>query len=167
METKTKKITRLAIIAGLYAALTIVFSFISYGEIQVRLSEMLIILCFFSKDYILSLTFGCLIANVFSPFGIVDCIFGTLATFLSAIFIYISRRYFKFGLFVSCLWPVLFNGIIVGIEIAVLSDISIGLSILYVSAGELIAMMIGYFVMKILSKRQYFLELIKEDIDLL
>lgn len=123
METKTKKITRLAIIAGLYAALTIVFSFISYGEIQVRLSEMLIILCFFSKDYILSLTFGCLIANVFSPFGIVDCIFGTLATFLSAIFIYISRRYFKFGLFVSCLWPVLFNGIIVGIEIAVLSDI--------------------------------------------
>ncbi|MCI6014992.1 MAG: QueT transporter family protein [Coprobacillus sp.] len=167
METKTKKITRLAIIAGLYAALTIVFSFISYGEIQVRLSEMLIILCFFSKDYILSLTFGCLIANVFSPFGIVDCIFGTLATFLSAIFIYISRRYFKFGLFVSCLWPVLFNGIIVGIEIAVLSDISIGLSILYVSAGELIAMMIGYFVMKILSKKQYFLELIKEDIDLL
>ncbi len=167
METKTRKITRLAIIAGLYAALTIVFSFISYGEIQVRLSEMLIILCFFSKDYILSLTFGCLIANVFSPFGIVDCIFGTLATFLSAIFIYISRRYFKFGLFVSCLWPVLFNGIIVGIEIAVLSDVSIGLSILYVSAGELIAMMIGYFVMKILSKRQYFLELIKEDIDLL
>ena len=167
METKTKKITRLAIIAGLYAALTIVFSFISYGEIQVRLSEMLIILCFFSKDYILSLTFGCLIANVFSPFGIVDCIFGTLATFLSAIFIYISRRYFKFGLFVSCLWPVLFNGIIVGIEIAVLSDISIGLSILYVSARELIAMMIGYFVMKILSKKQYFLELIKEDIDLL
>ena len=167
METKTKKITRLAIIAGLYAALTIVFSFISYGEIQVRLSEMLIILCFFSKDYILSLTSGCLIANVFSPFGIVDCIFGTLATFLSAIFIYISRRYFKFGLFVSCLWPVLFNGIIVGIEIAVLSDISIGLSILYVSAGELIAMMIGYFVMKILSKKQYFLELIKEDIDLL
>lgn len=167
METKTKKITRLAIIAGLYAALTIVFSFISYGEIQVRLSEMLIILCFFSKDYILSLTFGCLIANVFSPFGIADCIFGTLATFLSAIFIYISRRYFKFGLFVSCLWPVLFNGIIVGIEIAVLSDISIGLSILYVSAGELIAMMIGYFVMKILSKKQYFLELIKEDIDLL
>lgn len=167
METKTKKITRLAIIAGLYAVLTIVFSFISYGEIQVRLSEMLIILCFFSKDYILSLTFGCLIANVFSPFGIVDCIFGTLATFLSAIFIYISRRYFKFGLFVSCLWPVLFNGIIVGIEIAVLSDISIGLSILYVSAGELIAMMIGYFVMKILSKKQYFLELIKEDIDLL
>ena len=167
METKTKKITRLAIIAGLYAALTIVFSFISYGEIQVRLSEMLIILCFFSKDYILSLTFGCLIANVFSPFGIADCIFGTLATFLSAIFIYLSRRYFKFGLFVSCLWPVLFNGIIVGIEIAVLSDISIGLSILYVSAGELIAMMIGYFVMKILSKKQYFLELIKEDIDLL
>lgn len=157
METKTKKITRLAIIAGLYAALTIVFSFISYGEIQVRLSEMLIILCFFSKDYILSLTFGCLIANVFSPFGIVDCIFGTLATFLSAIFIYISRRYFKFGLFVSCLWPVLFNGIIVGIEIAVLSDISIGLSILYVSAGELIAMMIGYFVMKILSKNNIFL----------
>lgn len=128
---------------------------------------MLIILCFFSKDYILSLTFGCLIANVFSPFGIADCIFGTLATFLSAIFIYISRRYFKFGLFASCLWSVLFNGIIVGIEIAVLSDVSIGLSILYVSAGELIAMTIGYFVMKILSKRQYFLELIKEDIDLL
>ncbi len=167
METKTRKITRLAIIAGLYAALTIVFSFISYGEKQVRLSEMLIILCFFSKDYILSLTFGCLIANVFSPFGIADCIFGTLATFLSAIFIYISRRYFKFGLFASCLWPVLFNGIIVGIEIAVLSDVSIGLSILYVLAGELIAMMIGYFVMKILSKKQYFLELIKEDIDLL
>ena len=37
----------------------------------------------------------------------------------------------------------------------------------YMWVVELIAMMIGYFVMKILSKRQYFLELIKEDIDLL
>lgn len=167
METKTKKVTRLAIIAGLYAALTIVFSFMSYGDIQVRLSEMLIILCFFNKDYIISLTLGCLMANIFSPFGIVDCIFGTLATFLSAIFIYISRRYFKFNLFLTCLWPVLFNGLIVGTEIAVLSDAFVGLSILYVSIGELIAMVIGFIVMKLLSKKQYFLELIKADVDLL
>lgn len=151
----TKKISRLAIIAGLYAALTIVFSFISYGEIQVRLSEILILLCFFNKDYILSVTFGCLIANLFSPFGIYDIIFGTVATLISAILVSKIRN-----MFVAALMPVILNGLIVGVEIALLSDINIYLSMIFVATGELIAMMIGYFVMRKLKRNNTFIDLI-------
>ncbi len=152
---KTKRISRLAIIASLYAALTIVFSFISYGEIQVRLSEILILLCFFNKDYILSVTIGCLIANIFSPFGIYDVIFGTLATLISAVLVSQIKN-----MFVASLMPVILNGLIVGVEIALLSDMSIYLSMVFVAVGELIAMMIGYFVVRKLSKNEAFMTLI-------
>lgn len=152
---KTKRISRLAIIASLYAALTIVFSFISYGEFQVRLSEILILLCFFNKDYILSVTIGCLIANIFSPFGIYDVIFGTLATLISAVFVSQIKN-----MFVASLMPVILNGLIVGVEIALLSDMSIYLSMVFVAVGELVAMMIGYFVVRKLSKNETFMTLI-------
>ena len=75
-ESKTQKITRLAIIASLYVVLTIVFSFMSYGDIQVRIAEVLVLLCFFRKDYAIGLIIGCILSNLFSPFGIIDVIIG-------------------------------------------------------------------------------------------
>lgn len=158
MESKIKKITRLAIIAGLYAILTIVFSFISYGQIQIRISEILILLCFFKSDYIISLVLGCFIANLNSPFGIIDSLVGSLATFLSCICIILSKKLItkdkiKLGLAISCIYPILLNGIIVGLMISYISEVPIFITMLEVAIGELISMVIAYALFITLLKR--------------
>ena len=69
------------------------------------------------------LIIGCFLSNLWSPLGVVDLLFGTLATGLSAIWSRSLRRYRLKGLPVlSALPPVVCNAVIVGLEIACLSD---------------------------------------------
>ena len=68
-----------AVITTLFAVLTIVISPLSYGPIQLRFSEILVLFCFFNKRYSIGLVLGCLIANCFSPTASLDIIFGTIA----------------------------------------------------------------------------------------
>lgn len=90
-DQRVRKIVFTALIASLYAVLTLVSaSFgLSYSGIQIRISEALTILPVFTPYAITGLTIGCFISNLGSPFGIVDIVFGTLATFISAI---LTRR---------------------------------------------------------------------------
>ena len=83
MTSKTKKITRIGVVAALYATITLVLGSISYGPIQFRISEVMTLLPLFGKEYILSLTIGCFLANVIGPYGVPDIILGTLATLIS------------------------------------------------------------------------------------
>lgn len=158
IETNVNKITRLAVIASLYVVLTIVFSFISYGDIQIRISEILVLLCFFRKDYFYGLTIGCIIANLFSPYGMIDVMFGTLATVLALLCVMNSKR-----LFVACIYPVIFNAIIIGFEIGYLDSIPYYLPMITVGIGEAISMAIGFFVMKKLRKNKQFLKVIMSN----
>lgn len=72
--------------AALYAALTLGLAPVSYGAVQVRVSEFMTLLAFYDKGLIPGLTLGCLISNVGSPFGITDMLIGTSATFLGLYF---------------------------------------------------------------------------------
>ena len=63
---KTRFITHSAIIAAVYAAVTLVFAPISYGPVQVRISEMLTILPAFTPAAIPGVFVGCLIANIYT-----------------------------------------------------------------------------------------------------
>ena len=76
----TKRLVRTAIIAALYAVITLVLAPISYGNIQFRVSEIMVLLAFFDPFYIGGLTLGCFIANMLGPNGLPDMIFGTFAT---------------------------------------------------------------------------------------
>ena len=73
------------IIAATYAALTIAISPLSYGPIQFRFSEIMVLLCFFNKKHSIGLTLGCLLANIFSPTAVLDVPFGTMATLIACI----------------------------------------------------------------------------------
>ena len=64
-----------AMIASVYAALTLAISPIAYSEIQFRLSEIMVFLAFYNKKYIPGLIIGCIIANLFSPMGTTRCNF--------------------------------------------------------------------------------------------
>ena len=81
-----KNITLLSLIAALYVVLSLVLAPISFGIVQFRIAEVLVLLCFFKKEFCISLVVGCFITNLFSPFGL-DILFGTLHTLISVIFI--------------------------------------------------------------------------------
>ena len=86
MKTNVRRLTVCAAVAAIYTALTFWLAPISYGPIQVRLSEAMCILPFFAPYTIWGLFVGCLLANICNPGGVMllDVIFGSLATLLAA-----------------------------------------------------------------------------------
>ena len=74
----------------------------------------------FGPEYIAGVVLGCFLANLLGS-TIVDVIFGTLATLLACVVTYKLRNVrFKGLALAASLPPVLFNAVIIGIEIAVL-----------------------------------------------
>ncbi|EPZ59440.1 queT transporter family protein [[Clostridium] sordellii ATCC 9714] len=70
MTNKTKKLVMTSLVAAIYAVLTLVLGAISYGPIQFRIAEIMVLLAFIKKDYIWGLTIGCFLANVIGPLGL-------------------------------------------------------------------------------------------------
>ncbi len=93
VNNKVKYLTQAAVIGALYVALTLLFAPISYGEVQVRISEALTVLPFFTPAAIPGLFVGCILANLIGGSILVDVIFGSLATLLGAIGTYAIRKY--------------------------------------------------------------------------
>lgn len=117
MNSATKKLVISAIVGALYAVLTMALSPISYGPLQARLSETMCILPYFLPYTAWGLFFGCMIANVVSAAGILDVVFGSLATLLACLCIAFIGKYSRDTLaakLLACLMPVLWNGLIVG-----------------------------------------------------
>lgn len=126
-NTNTIRITQGAVIAALYAVLTVAQNNLIPGSasaaIQFRVAETLCILACFTPVAIPGLTLGCVIANISSVvagFGFYDMIFGSLASLLAALTMYALRnvRWFKLPI-LAALMPAIWNGLIVGMEIAV------------------------------------------------
>lgn len=137
----TKRLTRTAIISAIYVVLTVAIAPFSYGNIQFRISEILVLLAIFDPLYIGGLTLGCLIANLLGPNGPIDVIFGTLATFLSVYAIYITGKLisnYKLKLFISSLWPTIFNSFIIGWMLNKLYALPLLLSMGEVALGEFV-----------------------------
>ena len=95
VSEKTFYITHAAVIAALYTALTMVAAGfdLASGAIQVRFSEALTIMPFFTPAAIPGLTIGCLLSNILTGCALPDVIFGSLATFLGAIGTYALTRF--------------------------------------------------------------------------
>ena len=74
-----------AIVAALYAAITILTAPLSYGLVQFRLSEALVVLCAFEPILGVGITIGCFLANLFSTVTALDVVVGTLATALACL----------------------------------------------------------------------------------
>ena len=140
MDRNIKRIVISALIAALYATLTIVLAPISYLGVQFRISEIMVLLAFYKKDYIVGLTLGCFIANILGPNGTVDVILGTFATFISVWAIYLTGKYIKGkkAIWISSVWPTIFNGLIVGWMLNKLYGLPLILSMGQVALGELV-----------------------------
>lgn len=119
-EARTQRVVRVAVIAAAYAALTLVallfLGSLAWGPVQFRVSEALCVLALFTPEAIPGLALGCAIANVANivlsgtgMLGMLDVVFGTLATALGAWFTWRNRRHPAIAL----LGPVIANALIV------------------------------------------------------
>lgn len=127
---KNRKIHSLAVsavIAAAYAALTYLAAAMNLaygaGSVQFRFSEALTILPALTPAAVPGLTLGCFLANLGSPLGVADWVFGSLATLVGALGTRALRKItFKNVPILSPLPPVIANSLIVGLELACLSD---------------------------------------------
>ena len=138
----TRSLCVSAVIAALYAAMTLLLAPISYGPIQLRLSEAMTLLPILLPQAVPGLFVGCLIANLYTGM-LTDIIFGSLATLLAAIGTYLLRK--KPVLAAAC--PVIANGVIVGLVLALSFNLPVALTMLEVALGEVGAVLLGMLVL--------------------
>lgn len=134
---KVKYLTRAGIIAAIYVVLTVIMGELSFGSLQFRISEALVLLPYADKAAVPGVYVGCLIANIFGGYGFVDIFFGSLVTLLSA---YLTSK--MPNKILAVVPPVVLNAFIVSIWVSKFthtpyyaSVISIGLSEFFCVAG--------------------------------
>ena len=164
----TTKMVRIAMIAAIYTALSLALAPFTYGNIQVRIAEALTLLPLIYQPSIWGVTLGCFLTNLigaimgFNPTGIMDSVIGTTATLLAALCTYKFRDR-KVGNVpvLSILMPVIFNFFFIGAELGYLlfPDNMITGSLICgaeVAVGELISVIFGWFIIKLLSRTKLF-----------
>lgn len=139
---KTRFLAQAAIIAALYAVLTHLQNLLFPGSatwmIQMRASEALCVLAFFTPAAIPGLSLGCLLFNLtFAATLPLDWIVGTLATYLAAQVMWLARNWNVKGLpLFGLLMPALTNAILVGWELSVYIGGGFWMNAMYVAIGE-------------------------------
>ena len=152
-DKKVLFITQAAMIAALYVVLTLLANALGLANyaIQIRFSEALTILPFFTPAAIPGLTIGCLLSNLLTGCMPLDILFGSLATLLGAIGTYALRRF----LWAAPIPPILANTLIVPFILAYVYqfDGSIPYFMLTVGIGELLSCgVLGMVLLGILMK---------------
>lgn len=143
----TRSLCVSAVIAALYAALTLLLAPLSFGPLQLRLSEAMTLLPVVLPQAIPGLFVGCLIANLYTGM-ITDIIFGSLATLIAAVGTYLLRK--KPLLAAAC--PVLSNAIIVGLVLALSLNLPAALTMIEVGLGELGAVALGCVILSAMKR---------------
>ena len=159
MNTLTvKKIAVFALIASVYTVLSLVIAPFSFGQIQVRLGEALMVLALIKKDYVWALTLGCFLTNLIGVMTSVDpmpldILVGTLATLIAGLLVYFFRNvlWAKRPIF-PLLWVAVVNGILVGLELGYYLGVNVPITMIYVFIGEVISVGLGLFIYEPLKK---------------
>ena len=106
----------MASVAAIYAAITVSQAAIGFGPIQFRIAESLNLLAFFNPIFAPAVVLGVLIANLFSPYGLVDIVFGTGASAIAMLLILATKKLTN-NLFLASLWPTIVNAAIIPLVI--------------------------------------------------
>lgn len=153
-------LTQAAMIAALYIVLTILANALGLANhiIQVRFSEALTILPYFTPAAIPGLFIGCLLSNILTGCAMPDIVFGSLATLLGALGTYALRRW----KWCAPVYPIIANTIIVplvlvygyGLMMEGMTLVQcLGFYCLTVGAGEIISCgILGMILLTVLEK---------------
>lgn len=131
---KIRFIAEAGIIAAMYFAITIIAAPISFGAFQIRISEALCVLPFFTPSAVPGLFIGCAIANVFGGNGVIDIVVGSLSTLLAAWMTYkIKNKY------LAPLPAVIVNVITISIMLHYLINVPLLETIAYMAIGQTVS----------------------------
>jgi uncharacterized membrane protein len=181
-----RKIVIPALAGAVYAALTMVLAPISYGPVQFRVSEVLCILPFFLPGTAWGLFLGCALANIISPLGLMDIFFGSAATLLAGLSTAAIGRSWRrsapepalretgglpslWTRIWACLMPVIWNGVIIGAELAYVFMrenfwLGYATNAAWVALGEAVVMLaLGLPLMSVLLRSPRFTELFQNN----
>lgn len=86
-QSRVVDIVKGAIVAALYVALTFILAPLSFGPLNLRISEGLNFIALYNKRYVYAITLGVFIVNYFA-YGVLDMIVGSISTY---IFLFIGR----------------------------------------------------------------------------
>lgn len=133
---RTRQLVQGALIAALYVALTMVFAPISFGSVQLRVSEALAILPMFSFAAVPGLFVGCLLANILGGAVVLDIVFGSLATLLGASGGWLLRK----NRWLVPIPTIISNTLIIPLVLryGYGIDIPLYLQMIYIAAGEIL-----------------------------
>ena len=146
--------TQAAMIAAIYVVLTVLLRPFSYGEVQVRISEMLTILPFFTPAAVPGLFVGCILANILGGAVLPDIIFGSLATLIGAVFTYMLREK---DMKLAVIPPIVSNALIVPFVLRYAYGVQLPIILMVgtVGLGEVISCgILGLLLGKTLEKRR-------------
>ncbi|MCQ2795322.1 MAG: QueT transporter family protein [Bacilli bacterium] len=154
-----RRIVKNAIVLALYVVLTFASYPVSFGLLQFRVSELLVLLCFFNRDYVIGITLGCLLSNLGSPGPMMvwDLLFGTLGSLLSCLLVSFSKH-----LGIAALFPIIINPLLVAVGFKVTGELSgsywwfVGM----IMIGEATIIAISYILYLFIMKKEAMLNLI-------
>ena len=155
MNNKTRNIVYAAIIAALYVVLTEFAALLglSSGAIQIRFSEALNALCLFTPYGIPGMFIGCLLANMLTGAVVFDVVFGSVATLLGAVGVYLFRKHKVLAL----LCPVVTNALILPFVLKYAYGLpeGIGYFVITIAIGQLVSCtVLGYFFARAVDKHK-------------
>lgn len=153
----TNYLVKSAGVAALYAVLTLLLPVASYGPIQFRFSEILVLLVFYNKRFIPGLVLGCALANMFSPMMVFDVIFGTLSSYIAFKLMQRAKN-----LYIASIFPVLLVSVpALGTWLYLASDeVFLVLLMQFMLSEFVMVSIIGVMLFKVLEKNEGFMSYI-------
>lgn len=165
-QSHTQVLLKIAMIAAVYTAVSMLLAPISFGPLQIRIAEALTILPVLSFMPVWGLTLGCALTNFLGALtgvnilGFWDVLFGTLATLVAAVLSYRYRHIRYKGVpWLSALFPIVVNGIVIGAQLAIMLQLPFTGFLtfaMYVAGGEALSVIvIGLPILRRLEKGSF------------
>ena len=161
-----KELARQAVIAAVYIAVSLALMPISFGPIQCRVAESMMVLPFYNKKYSFGLITGCLITNMFSELGLADVVFGAAATALVCLVaVWLgkisalkrmnqkdarNKDFWRSGILYIPFAAAVINGVIIGALLYFILGLPYIPSAVSVAIGEYIAVFVGVLAMRLI-----------------
>lgn len=149
------ELTKVAIVTALYVVVTLLLAVISFGAIQLRLSEMFNYLALFHKRYVVAVTLGVVFANFMSPTWVLDVPIGGISTLIVLLICRAVTKRMKNDIAKMVVTAIIFSisMFTVAGQLYILLDFPFFHTWLFVGMGELFSMTIGGIIIYFINKR--------------
>lgn len=143
-----KEITFAGLVAALYYVMSLLSAPLSFGQVQCRLSEVLLFLCLRNRFAVWGYTIGCMLTNLSSPLGIIDVVVGGGYNLVCGLVAYKTGK--KLPAFFTA---TVGSGVVVGVELWLCYGLPFVESAVFVAIGQSIALAIGAVIYKVVGER--------------